>query len=183
MVPASLAIDVKSIYDSMYGASGPLELTEKRTAIEMVGVQQSLVAEHVKLHWVNGDANLSDALTKEGAETVFHDFLERRQVWTLVHDPLMQSAKKRKSARVDRLGTAHSAQTAQDFLKPWVYEWPEPPPTLAQDAHECCDDAEPFGYLDSVQLRSLLSQYLRERASDSKVFVTYSFDRGDLPNE
>ena len=32
------------------------------------------MAEHVKLHWVNGDANLSDALGKEGAETVFHDF-------------------------------------------------------------------------------------------------------------
>ena len=34
-----LMIDAKAIYDSMDGASGPLAVEEKRTAIEMMGIQ------------------------------------------------------------------------------------------------------------------------------------------------
>ena len=89
----------------MFGASGPLELSEKRTAIEMVGVQQSLQAEQVSLHWVHGEANLADALTKDGAEAIMHDFQNRKQLWTLVHDPSMRSAKKRRADRAGRLET------------------------------------------------------------------------------
>ncbi len=68
-------MDAKSIYDSMHGASGPLEITEKRTAIEMVGIQQSFNAEDIILRWVHSDSNLADTLTKDSAEEplrIFH---------------------------------------------------------------------------------------------------------------
>ena len=32
--------DAKAIYDSMYGASGPLAMEEKRTASEMMGTKR-----------------------------------------------------------------------------------------------------------------------------------------------
>ena len=128
-----MAIDAKSIYDAMFGASGPLELAEKRTAIEMVGVQQSPKAEDVKMHWVHGEANLADALTKDapGAEAVLQDWMRRKQRWTLVHDPNMRSAKKRKAERVDRLTDGSTVNFAKGGAlesegdHPPFLHWPE----------------------------------------------------------
>ena len=63
-VPAVIIIDAKSIYDAMHGSSGPLEMSEKRTCIEMMGIQASFAPEHVEVRWVNGEANLSNSFTK-----------------------------------------------------------------------------------------------------------------------
>ena len=60
------------------------------------------------MHWVHGEANLADALTKEGAEAVLQDFMARKQKWSIVHDPEMRSAKKRKAGGQDRLQQIHS---------------------------------------------------------------------------
>ena len=39
-VPEISIIGAQSIYDAMNGASGPLEMSEKRTCIEMMGIQE-----------------------------------------------------------------------------------------------------------------------------------------------
>ena len=101
----------------------------------MVGVQQSLNSEGVSLHWVHGEANLADALTKDGADAVMHDFQGRKQYWTLVHDPSMRSAKKRRTERVGRLETVNY----NDKLKAWDFSWPEKPPTVAADSAARCE--------------------------------------------
>ena len=103
---------------------------------------------------MHGEANLADALAKESAEAVTQDFFARHQRWSIVHDPDMRSAQKRKSDGKDRLQQRHPARKA------WLYEWPEKPPTLAADAAECDLEEEPFGYLDSCQPRALLDGYL-----------------------
>ena len=41
-VDGVLVIDAKAIYDSMCGASGPRTMEEKRTAIEMMGIQEGM---------------------------------------------------------------------------------------------------------------------------------------------
>ena len=64
-VDGLLVMDAKAIYDSMYGASGPLAMEEKRTAIEMMGIQEGLKRQNAFLRWCHGEANLSDGLTKE----------------------------------------------------------------------------------------------------------------------
>ena len=60
-----LVIDAKAIYDSMYGASGPLAMEEKRTAIEMMGIPEGMRRENVIPRWCHGEAHLSDELDKE----------------------------------------------------------------------------------------------------------------------
>ena len=66
-VEGVLVIDAKAIYDSMYGASGPLAIEEERTAIEMIGIQEGMRRQNAILRWCHGEANLSDGLTKETA--------------------------------------------------------------------------------------------------------------------
>ena len=63
-VHTAIILDAKPIYDAMHGASGPLEMSEKRTCIEMMGIQESLAPEQVEVRWVHGEANLPNSLTK-----------------------------------------------------------------------------------------------------------------------
>ena len=63
-----LVIDAKSIYDNMYGAAGPLGMEEKRTAIEMLGIQEGITEQDANMKWCHGEANLADGLTKDTAK-------------------------------------------------------------------------------------------------------------------
>ncbi len=74
----------------------PLENSDKRMAIEMISVQQSLRAEEVHLRWIHGEANLADSLTKETADEPLRSFLAPPQRWRLVYDAHMRSAKARR---------------------------------------------------------------------------------------
>ena len=95
--------------------------------------------------------------------------MARKQKWSIVHDPEMRSAKKRKAGGQDRLQQIHLVREA------WLYNWPDRPPTLAEDAAECELEEEPFGYLDSCQLRSLLTSYLEERACNKRSYIVSLF--------
>ena len=68
-VDGVLVIDAKAIFDSMYGASGPRTMEEKRTAIEMMGIQEGMKRQNAILRWCDRGANLSDGLTRETAKT------------------------------------------------------------------------------------------------------------------
>ena len=64
-----LVIDAKEIYDSMYGASEPRAMEEKRTAIEMIGIQE------LRFHGgVTEKRTSDDGLTKETATTQLERF-------------------------------------------------------------------------------------------------------------
>ena len=78
--------DAKAIYDSMCGASGPLAMEEKRTAIEMMGIEEGTGRQNAILPWCHGEANLSYGLTKETAKTQLGRFFGDGCVWSLVHD-------------------------------------------------------------------------------------------------
>eukprot|EP00969_Alexandrium_andersonii_P216329 9555103-Alexandrium_andersonii.AAC.1 len=63
-VEATIILDAKSSYDSMHSANGALELTEKRSAVEMLGFQEAAKREGLQVRWTHGEANLADSLTK-----------------------------------------------------------------------------------------------------------------------
>ena len=69
-----LVIDVKAIYHAMYGASGPLSKEDKRTAIEMLGIQERMRKQIAFLRWCHGEANLSDGLNQETAKMQLDQF-------------------------------------------------------------------------------------------------------------
>ena len=54
-----VSIDAKAINDSMYGASGRLAMEEKRTAIEMMGIQEGMKRQNAILPRIHGEANLN----------------------------------------------------------------------------------------------------------------------------
>ena len=91
-----LVNDAKATYDSMYGAFGCLAREEKRTAIEMLGIQKTMRRQHVLLRWCHGEANLSDGLTKETVKAQLGRFYRDGCVWSLVHDEEMVKAWKRR---------------------------------------------------------------------------------------
>ena len=48
-----------AIYDSMYGTSGPHLMEEKRTANEMMGIQDGMRCQSAILRWCHGEAKIS----------------------------------------------------------------------------------------------------------------------------
>ena len=64
-VDGVLVIDAKAKNDSMYGASGPQAMVEKRTAMEMMGIQEGLKRQNAILRWCHGEAKLSDGLPRK----------------------------------------------------------------------------------------------------------------------
>ena len=92
-VDGVLVIAAKAIYDSMYGASGPLAMEVKRTAIDMMGIQEGMKRQNAIQGLCHGETNLSDGLTKETAKTQLERFYHAGCVWSLVHDEEMVSAR------------------------------------------------------------------------------------------
>ena len=86
----------KAICDSLYGVSGLLAMEQKRTAIEMMGIQGGVKRQKATLWWCHGEARLSDGLTKETAKTQLDRFYGDGCVRSLVHDKEMDSARKRR---------------------------------------------------------------------------------------
>ena len=93
-VPGTVVIDAKSIYDTLTSTNQPLQLQEKRTALELLAYLQNTEANNTETRWVHGGANLADGLTKVGNHPMLREFLES-STWALVQDPKWLSGKKR----------------------------------------------------------------------------------------
>ena len=118
-VDGVLVIDAKAIYDWMYGASGLLAMEEKRTAIEMMGIQEGMTRHNAILRWFHGEANLSDGLTKETAKTQLERFYGDGCVWSLVHDEEMVGARKLRQQGKQPLDE-ETRGPKRDLDKEWV---------------------------------------------------------------
>ena len=118
-VPGVLVVDAKSIYDNMYGAAGPLGMEEKRTAIEMLGIQEGITTQEAIVKWCHGEANLADGLTKETARTQLDNFYSGGCTWSLVHDKDMVSARKRRNQGQEPLDE-QGMEDLKDIEKDWI---------------------------------------------------------------
>ena len=102
----ALVMDSRGIYDSMTRNVSSLHgLRSGRAGYELtLSVSQAKEIE-TALRWVNGDAQLGDALTKGGAaRKMLLQFLLNGQRWQLIHDPEFVAGKKlRKRALEDQL--------------------------------------------------------------------------------
>ena len=75
-------IDAKSIYDTLNSQTQPLQLAEKRTALELLAYLQNTQRNGTITRWVHGGANLADALTKLGTTVMLWEFLKTSQ-WSI----------------------------------------------------------------------------------------------------
>jgi hypothetical protein len=111
-VPGIVVIDAKSIYDTLNSQTQPMQLAEKRTAIELLAYLQNTQRNGTTTRWVHGGANLGDGLTKEGASQMLWDFLQTSR-WSIVFDEEKVSGKKRKAKGLGKLENSNKGH--QDF--------------------------------------------------------------------
>jgi hypothetical protein len=102
LIPGTVVIDAKSIYDALTSQNQPLQLAEKRTALELLAYLRNTALNGTETRWVHGGANLADGLTKLGAHPMLREFLETSS-WSLVWDPAQQAGKKRQAKGLDKL--------------------------------------------------------------------------------
>lgn len=89
---STVLTDAKALYDSVNSLTQS-KVTEKRTAIEVVIIQQRLAAMQSRMRWVNSGQQLADGLTKEQAREQFA-YLLQRGVHRLVFDDKFVADKK-----------------------------------------------------------------------------------------
>ena len=113
-IPGTAVIDAKSIYDTLTSMNQPLQLQEKRTALEILAYLQNTEANNTETRWVHGGANLADGLTKVAQHPMLKEFLSS-STWALVQDPKGLSAKRRQTLGIDKLDnkTAGTLLTAE----------------------------------------------------------------------
>ena len=115
----------------MHGAAGHLEMSEKRTCIEMWGIQESFAPEQVDVRWAHGEANLANSLTKCTELEQIDSFFRAGSLWAIVQDELMLSATRRRQLGLRPLDENHSV----NFLA-WNYDWPDLPKELVDEREE-----------------------------------------------
>ena len=106
----------------MYGASWPLAMEEKRTAIEMTGIQEGMKRQNAILRWCLREANLSDGLTKKTANTQLERFYGDGCVWSVVHGEEMVSATERRQQGKELLNEETTCPK-RDLDKDWDEDW------------------------------------------------------------
>jgi hypothetical protein len=122
-VSGTVVIDAKSIYDVLTSQNQPIQLSEKRTALEMLAYLKNTESNGTETRWVHGEANIADGLTKVGNHPMLQEFL-RTSSWALVNDASQLSGKKRRAQGLDKLSA-----TPADFISlAWLAllkTWPD----------------------------------------------------------
>ena len=94
-VAGALVMDSKGIFDAMTRNMSSLHgLRDSRAGYELTLAVFQAVKAKTQLRWVNGNAQLGDALTKFGARKILLHFFAQRQHWRLIHDPKFEAGKK-----------------------------------------------------------------------------------------
>ena len=105
--------DSRGLYDASQSQTAGLGIQDKRTAIEVMIINERMAAIHAGWRWTSADQQLSDGLTKVQTRQVLADQL-RRGYHMLVFDPDAKAAKKKTDA--DR---KQDAQRLQDGARQW----------------------------------------------------------------
>ena len=111
-VPGVVVIDAKSIYDTLTSQNQPLQLQEKRTAIELLAYLRNTEENGTQTRWVHGGANLADSLTKLNASTLIREFM-LSSTWSVVQDESQTSGKKRKAQGLDKFQNKKEEETEE----------------------------------------------------------------------
>ena len=104
-VPGALIIDCKGVFDALQSESSALGMSDRRSALEALGLRQALRATCTDLRWVHSGAQLADVLTKDTKEAkrAWELLVKRGFWWKLTYDPRFVSYKNRQSQGVSSL--------------------------------------------------------------------------------
>ena len=126
-IPGALVLDSRGIYDAATRNFSSLHgLRDSRCGYELTLAVNRAYQVGTQFRWVNGLAQLADALTKIGAIKVMLQFYQQRQHWRLVHDEKFTSGRKvHKRMMLKELESHHAnflylvKKPAQENGYPW----------------------------------------------------------------
>jgi hypothetical protein len=124
-VRGAVIIDAKSIYDTLSSQTQPLQLSEKRTALDLLAYIQNTELNGTDTLWCHGEANISDSLTKVQATKLIVDFMQKSE-WALVRDPQNLSGRKRRQQGKDLLESdivfkVEAMRKIQEVWPGWIH--------------------------------------------------------------
>ena len=95
--------DSRNVYDKLQSEVLTIKGAEKKANIELLSLKEAQQRTQVIIRWVHSEAQLGNSLTKKHGGKELELFYKMAHTWKIVEDPLMRSARKRKSAGLDSL--------------------------------------------------------------------------------
>ena len=132
-IAGALVMDSRGIYDAMTRNLSSLHgLRDSRSGYELTLAVNQAIRASTQLRWVNGLAQLADALTKNGAIKVLLQFYQQNQYWRLVHDEKFTAGRKIHKREMEKALREKEKQfvqyckaMAEKFNYPWDDGTPE----------------------------------------------------------
>ncbi|CAE7261879.1 RE1 [Symbiodinium sp. CCMP2592] len=109
-VEGCVITDSRNVYDKFQNEVIVIKGAEKRSDIEMLGLKESQQQTGLQLRWVHSEAQLANSLTKAGGGRELELYYRMQHSWKIVEDPLMQSARKRRTQGLEPFDTTCSAK-------------------------------------------------------------------------
>ena len=92
---APVVMDTRGIYDAITRNLSPLHgLREARAGYELTLAVNQGIQSGVQFRWVNGLAQLADAMTKASNRKILLHLFGQKQHWRLVHDEKFESGRR-----------------------------------------------------------------------------------------
>ena len=130
LTAGALVMDSRGIYDAMTRNLSSLHgLRESRAGYELTLAVNQARGVGTKLRWVNGMAQLADALTKADNRKGFLQFLSQRQFWRLVHDEKFVAGRKLHKRDLEKRLNEYEAcfvAALRDLAEKYKWPWCEP---------------------------------------------------------
>eukprot|EP00439_Symbiodinium_sp_Y106_P070844 s93_g12.t1 len=101
--------DSRNVYDKLITEVLVIKGAEKRTNIELLSLKEAQRNHGVIIRWVHSEAQLANALTKHNSKEL-ELYYRMQHTWRIVEDEQMMSARRRKAAGLEPLGTGKSDQ-------------------------------------------------------------------------
>lgn len=109
-VAGCLISDSRNVYDKLNTEELSTKGAERRTDLELLSIKSSQRHNALQVRWVHSEAQISNALTKGHAKELELYYKSGYQ-WKIVHDPAMQSARKRKQQGITTFQTKSPLDT------------------------------------------------------------------------
>ena len=102
-VRGGLITDSRNVFDKLQTEVVMVRGAEKKSNIELLGLKKAQIRTGVEIRWVHSEAQLANALTKDGTNRELELYYRMQHCWKIVEDPAMRSARRRKSQGMEPL--------------------------------------------------------------------------------
>ena len=110
-------VDCRGVYDALARSSSSCHgLKDKKSGLEALALQQSLVECGTMIRWCHSAAQLGDVVTKDSdaARAPWELFNRRGFRWKLIHDPKFETSRNRAKCGLDILEEPDENEFAND---------------------------------------------------------------------